>query len=108
MISRAVDALVAAAATVAAILGLTTLTEHASWLGSAVWICLAVAAAGLLLRWLTSVKVLVLLGQVVLTAWALVAVAVVGAYVALRVMDVPDATPPTVLFPLELVHATGR
>ena len=73
MISRAVDALVAAAATVAAILGLTTLTENASWLGRAVWACLAVAAAGLLLRWLTSVKVLVLLGQIVITAWAVVA-----------------------------------
>ena len=46
MISRVVDALVAAAATIAAILGLTTLTENASWLGRAVWACLAVAAAG--------------------------------------------------------------
>ena len=73
MISRVVDALVAAAATIAAVLGLTTLTENASWLSRAVWACLAVAAAGLLLRWLTSVKVLVLLGQVVLTAWTLVA-----------------------------------
>ena len=73
MISRVVDALVAAAATIAAILGLTTLTENAMWLGRAVWACLAVAAAGLLMRRLTSVKVLVLLGQVVLTAWTVVA-----------------------------------
>ena len=73
MISRAVDALLAAEATVAAILGLTTLTENSSWLSAAVWACLAVAAAGLLLRRLTSVKVLVLLGQVVLAAWAVIA-----------------------------------
>ncbi|MEP6650601.1 MAG: DUF3488 and transglutaminase-like domain-containing protein, partial [Lapillicoccus sp.] len=70
MISRVADALVAAAATVAAILGLTTLTENASWLSRAVWACLAVAAGGLVMRRLTSVRVLVLLGQVVLTAWA--------------------------------------
>ena len=73
MIARFVDALAAAAATVAAILGLTTLTENASWVGRSAWCCLAVAAAGLLLRWLTSIKVLVMLGQVVLTASILVA-----------------------------------
>jgi transglutaminase-like putative cysteine protease len=74
MISRAVDALVAALATIAAIIGLTTLTENATWLGRAVWICLAVAAAGLVMRQLTSVRVLVLLGQLIVATWVLVAV----------------------------------
>jgi len=73
MISRAVDALVAALATIAAVIGLTTLTENAFWLGRAVWICLAVAAAGLVMRQVTSVRFLVLLGQLVLTTWVLVA-----------------------------------
>jgi hypothetical protein len=72
MISRAVDALIAALATIAAVIGLTTLTENASWLGRAVWICLAVAAAGLVMRQLTSVRLLVLLGQLVITTWVLV------------------------------------
>lgn len=73
MMSRIVDALVAAAATIAAVLGLTTLTENATWLGKAVWACLAVAAAGVLMRRLTSVTALVVLGQVLLTAWVVVA-----------------------------------
>jgi transglutaminase-like putative cysteine protease len=72
MISRAVDALVAALATIAAVFGLTTLTENATWLGRAVWICLAVAAAGLVMRQLTSVRALVVLGQLVATTWVLV------------------------------------
>lgn len=73
MISRIADALIAAGATVAAVLGLTTLTDNDSWLGRAVWTCLAIAVFGLVLRWLTSVRILVLLGQLVATAWLLVA-----------------------------------
>ena len=73
MMSRAVDALLAAAATIAAVLGLTTLTENATWLGHAIWACLVVAAAGVLLRRLTSVRLLVLFGQLVVTGWAVVA-----------------------------------
>lgn len=69
-----------------------------------------IALAWLVTQWQRHDRELVARVQrlVIVTAWALVAVAVVGAYVALRVMDVPDATPPTVLFPLELVDATGR
>jgi transglutaminase-like putative cysteine protease len=74
MISKIADALFAAAATVAASLGLTTLTENDSWLGRAIWVCLAVAVAGLVLRRLTSARPLVLLGQVVITVWLVVAV----------------------------------
>ena len=73
MISRAVDALLAAAATIAAVLGLTTLTENASWLGRAIWACLVVAAVGVLLRRLTSFRLLVLFGQLVATSWAVIA-----------------------------------
>ena len=68
MISRAVDALSAAAATIAAVLGLTTLTENGTWLGRAIWACLVVAAVGVLLRRLTSFRLLVLFGQLVVTA----------------------------------------
>ena len=78
MISRVVDALMAAAATIAAVLGLTTLTENASWLGRATWACLAVAAVGVLLRRLTSFRLLVLFGQLVATSWAVVAMFAAG------------------------------
>ena len=73
MISRIVDALMAAAATIAAVLGLTTLTENAAWLSRAIWACLVVAAVGVLLRRLTSFRLLVLLGQLVATSWAVIA-----------------------------------
>jgi transglutaminase-like putative cysteine protease len=73
MTSRIVDALLAAAATIAAILGLTTLTENSTWLGRAVWACLVVAVVGVLLRQLTSFRLLVLFGQLALTGWAVVA-----------------------------------
>ena len=63
MTSRIVDALLAAAATIAAILGLTTLTENSTWLGRAIWACLVVAVVGVLLRQLTSFRLLVLFGE---------------------------------------------
>lgn len=78
MTSRAVDAFVAGAATIGAVLGLTTLTENASWLNRAIWACLVVAAAGVVLRRLTSVRLLVLLGQLVVTGWAVVAMFAAG------------------------------
>ncbi len=74
MTSRPSDALVAAAATVAAVLGLTTLTEGASWLAASVWACLTVAVTGIGLRRLTSRGVLVVLGQVLLVGWTVIAV----------------------------------
>lgn len=77
MRSRPSDAFVACAATLAAVLGLTTLTVTASWMGVAVWTCLAVAVAGIGMRRLTSRGVLVVLGQTVLVAW-LIAVIFVG------------------------------
>ncbi|WP_405216702.1 hypothetical protein [Agrococcus sp. Ld7] len=40
---------------------------------------------------------------VLLTAWALVGVAIVGSYAALFFVDRPPSTPPVVYFPLELV-----
>jgi transglutaminase-like putative cysteine protease len=49
------------------------LTENASWLNRAIWACVVVAAAGVVLRGLTSVRLLVLLGQLVATGWAVVA-----------------------------------
>ena len=73
MRSRPLDALLAAAATLAAVLGLTTLTENASWLGRAAWACLAVALVGVAMRRLTGSAPLVALAQVVLTAWFVVA-----------------------------------
>ncbi len=78
MISRAVDAFVAAAATIAAVLGLTTLTENSAWLSRAIWACLVVAVVGVVLRRLTSVRLLVLLGQLVATGWAVVAMFATG------------------------------
>lgn len=43
---------------------------------------------------------------VLVTAWALVAVAIVGSYAALFFVDRPPASPPVVFFPLELVDAS--
>jgi len=74
MRSRPSDAFVACAATLAAVLGLTTLTVTASWMGIAVWMSLAVAVAGIGMRRLTSRGILVILGQVVLVGWLLVAI----------------------------------
>ncbi|WP_347753775.1 hypothetical protein [Agrococcus sp. ProA11] len=42
---------------------------------------------------------------VLLTAWALVAIAIVGSYVALFWVDRPPSSPPVVFFPLEVVDA---
>ena len=71
--SHPADALLAAAATLAAVLGLTTLTDHAGWLGRATLACAAVAAAGVVLRRLTSHASLVILTQLVVTVWFVVA-----------------------------------
>ena len=74
MISRVVDALLAAAATIAAILGLTTLTENTTWLGRAIWACLVVAAVGRAAARRPPFRLLVLFGQLVAHgAWAVVA-----------------------------------
>jgi len=69
MRSRPSDAFVALAATLAAVLGITTLTVTASWVGTAVWTCLAVAVTGIGLRRLTTRGALVLPGQVLLVGW---------------------------------------
>jgi len=74
MMSRPSDGFVAAAATLAAVLGLTTLTVTASWIGIAVWTCLAVAVAGTGMRRLTSRGILVVLGQIVLVGWLVIAI----------------------------------
>ena len=73
MRTRAPEAFLAFAATVAASLGLTTLTTTGNWLATAVWSCLAVAVAGIGLRRVTSRGWLVLLGQVVLVGWFVIA-----------------------------------
>jgi len=70
MRSRAPDAALALLATLAAVLGLTTLTVSGSWLGSTVWCGLAVSVAGALLRRVTTHDLLVLLGQVLVGAEA--------------------------------------
>lgn len=44
---------------------------------------------------------------VLLTAWTLVAVAIVGSYAALFFVDRPPASPPVVFFPLQLVDVSG-
>ncbi len=74
MRSRPSDAFVAVGATLAAVLGLTTLTVTAGWIGIAVWTCIAVAVTGIGLRRLTSRGILVVLGQVILVGWLVVAV----------------------------------
>ena len=73
MRTRVPEAFLAFAATVAAVLGLTTLTTTGNWLATAVWTCLAVAVAGIGLRRLTSRGWVVLLGQVVLVGWFVIA-----------------------------------
>lgn len=73
MRTRAPEAFLAFAATVAAVLGLTTLTTTGNWLATAVWACLAVAVVGIGLRRVTSHGWLVLLGQVVLVGWFVLA-----------------------------------
>ena len=47
-------------------------------------------------------------GLVLATAWGLVAVAIVGAYVALFFGDAPMDAPPVVFFPLEAVETSSR
>ena len=69
MRSRPSDAFVALAATLSAVLGITTLTVTASWMGPAVSTCVAVAVTGIGLRRLTTRGSLVLLGQVLLVGW---------------------------------------
>ena len=73
MRTRVPEAFLAFAATVAAILGLTTLTTTGNWLATAVWSCLAVAVVGIGLRRVTNRGWLVLLGQVVLVGWFVIA-----------------------------------
>lgn len=73
MRTRVPEAFLAFAATVAAVLGLTTLTTTGTWLATAVWSCLAVAVVGIGLRRVTTRGSLVLLGQVVLVSWFVVA-----------------------------------
>ena len=68
----AIDALLAAAATLAAVLGLTTLTDHASWLTRATLVCAVIAVAGVALRRLTGLASLVILTQLVVTVWFIV------------------------------------
>jgi len=75
---RPVDALIAVAATLAAVLGLTTLTDHASWLGRATWACVAVAVIGVGMRRVTAHASLVILTQMVVTVWVVVALFVPG------------------------------
>ena len=70
---RPLDAVVAAAATLAAVLGLTTLTDHASWLGRAALVCAVVAVTGVVLRRVTAHASVVILTQLVVTVWFLVA-----------------------------------
>lgn len=74
MTTRPSDALLAAAATIAAVLPLNTLTENGSWIAPAVWSCLAVALVGVVMRRLTSSRSLVVLPQLLVTAWLLVAI----------------------------------
>ncbi len=69
MRARPGDALVALAATLAATVGLTTLTVSASWLGTAFWACLAVTVVGIVLRRITSRGLLVVLGQLAVGGW---------------------------------------
>ncbi|MEO7060503.1 MAG: DUF3488 and transglutaminase-like domain-containing protein [Lapillicoccus sp.] len=73
MRSRPSDAFVALAATLASVLGLTTLTTTPGWLATSVWSCLAVALVGIGMRRLTGRGWLVLLGQVVLVGWFVIA-----------------------------------
>ncbi|MDQ6715455.1 MAG: DUF3488 and transglutaminase-like domain-containing protein [Actinomycetota bacterium] len=74
MRSRPGDGFVALAATLAAALGLTTLTVTASWLGTAWWTCLGVAVTGIGLRRLTGRTTLVLVGQLLLVGWMTLAI----------------------------------
>ncbi len=67
--ARPGDAFVAALATVAAVLGLTTLTENASWVAPALWVVLVIVVVGVVGRRLTSRGLIVLGAQLVLGAW---------------------------------------
>jgi transglutaminase-like putative cysteine protease len=67
------DAALAALATLAAVLGLTTLTDNASWLGRAAWACVGVAVAGAVMRRLTRFSALIVAVQLVLVTWLVVA-----------------------------------
>jgi len=71
--SQPVDALIAAAATLAAVLGLTTLTDTAGWLGRAMLAAVAVAVTGVVLRRVTTHASLVILAQLVIVIWFIVA-----------------------------------
>ncbi|MEO8830175.1 DUF3488 and transglutaminase-like domain-containing protein [Lapillicoccus sp.] len=66
---RPSDAFVAALATVAAVLGLTTLTENASWVAPSLWVVLIIVVVGVVGRRLTSSGLLVLGAQLVLGTW---------------------------------------
>ena len=79
MRGRALDATLALAATLAAALGLTTLTVSGSWLVSAFWSGAVVSLVGVGLRRLTGRAVLVVLGQLLAGAYAVLVLAVPGA-----------------------------
>lgn len=70
----------AAVATLAAVLPLTTLTSASSWLAPAVWCTVVVALVGTVLRRVRARGVLVLLGQVLVTGWLLLAIFVGGRF----------------------------
>ena len=72
--TRPSDSLIAACATIASVLALTTLTDKASWLAPAIWCTLVVAGSGILLRRLTNSGALVVLGQAGAATYALLAI----------------------------------
>jgi len=78
MRTRTLDAALALLATLAAVLGLTTLTVSGSWLAPTMWCGLAVSLAGALLRKVTSHDLLVLLGQALFGTWAVLLLTVPG------------------------------
>ncbi len=78
MRTRPLDAALALLATLAAVLGLTTLTVSGAWLAPTLWCGVAVSVAGALLRKVTSHDLLVLLGQAVVGAWAVLVLTVPG------------------------------
>ncbi len=73
MRGRPLDAAIAALTTLAAVLGLSTLTDNAAWLGRAAWACVGVAVVGVVMRRLTRFAPLVAMVQLVLVTWLVVA-----------------------------------